>query len=315
MSRAGLPALHLLLAFEAAARHLSFKTAADELAVTPSAISQRIRKLEDDLDVQLFDRLNRSIALTPSGERYLREIQHVLMELTDVTRRFRETEKNIFTVAMNIIIAQEMVIPRLDHFTDWVPNGQIAIRTRTTMKTFQTAGMDMRAVDAGIRIGVGPWPGFEHRVIGPLFTVPLCAPDLAPQIRDWDDILQQTLYCPRMRRAETQEAMRHPVNGRYPEKVVTFESLPESIRAVESGLGVMCGLMPVMTRLVLQGRLVAPVGSHHQSPESLNFMVPENHPKQVQLAKVYDWLVDCHQRLPMLPDNERPATQAIYTSA
>lgn len=80
-----LPSLNTLRAFEAAARHLSFKTAADEIGVTSGAVSQQVRKLELSLDIALFRRLPHGLLLTAEGEAYLPKITKIFDDLTDAT--------------------------------------------------------------------------------------------------------------------------------------------------------------------------------------------------------------------------------------
>jgi LysR family glycine cleavage system transcriptional activator len=80
-----LPSLNTLHAFEAAARHLSFKTAATELGVTAGAVSQQVRKLENSLGIELFRRLPHGLLLTLEGEAYLPKISRVFEDLTDAT--------------------------------------------------------------------------------------------------------------------------------------------------------------------------------------------------------------------------------------
>jgi len=296
--------MHLLNAFEAAARLKSFKDAAVELTVTPSAISQRIRKLETQLGFAVFDRLNREISLTPEGTAYLREIRGALAMIADVTERFIATKRPTVVLAMNSIVAHEMVIPQLARFKQRFPATEINIRTRSSMKTFGVDS-DSEGIHAGIRIGVGPWPGFDNQPIGPLTMVPLCSPTIVERIRDWDDFQRQTLFCARSRRAETLEAIRHPVSGRYHDNVVAFETQVEAVKAVETGQGVMCGMMPLMSNLVRQGRLAAPLGTTAcPSAERLFFLVREGKDRSDRLSWTFDWLADCYDRLSGLPEPE-----------
>ncbi len=301
MTRPRIPALHLLSALEAAARRRSFKDAADELAVTPSAVSQRIRRLETQLGFDLFDRLNRGISLTPDGTAYLREIRSALAMIADVTERFATAQHPVIVVAMNSIVAHEMVIPQLARFRKFLPGTEISVRTRPSMKIFNGEG-EREGIHAGIRIGIGPWAGFHHRLIEPLSMVPLCSPKIAGRVRDWDDFQKQTLFCARGRRQETLEAVRSPVSGRYHDRVETFETLVEAVRAVDAGLGVLCGMLPLMSNLVRQGRLVVPLASAPlTSAEALHFLVPEGDGGSKRLSRTCDWIVDCYERLPVLP--------------
>lgn len=293
-----LPALHLLVAFEAAARLLSFKRAADEIGVTPSALSQRIGGLEKMLGAPLFERANRRIALTATGTAYLMEVRQALTALASVSRGTRGTQPATVTLAMNVIVAHELVVPNLPRFGDWAPGVGIDVRARISMKSYLAGEHEGEGIDAGVRIGVGSWPGFVQRLIGPLTSVPLCAPDLAPRIHDWDDVHRHTLYCPRTRRAESLETFRHPASGCYPKSVVTFETLLEAMRAVEAGMGVMSGMMPLMNGYVLRGRLAVAAGPERPTPDSLWLLTPSHRPVSGRLERVGDWLVDSFARLP-----------------
>ena len=144
--------------------------------------------------------------------------------------------------------------------------------------------------------GGGAWPQFEPRLIGPLAAAPLCAPAMRPRLRDWDDLHRQTFYCARSRCAETLETFRHPQSGAYPRRVVTFETLMEAARAVEEGLGVMSGVMPLMSGLVRRGRL-AMAGPARPTTESLWLLVPSGRPVSQRIVRVGDWLVDSFERL------------------
>jgi len=297
VKRPELPALHLLVAFESAARLTSFKRAADEVAVTPSALSQRIVRLEQSLGVALFERGNRRIALTSAGTAYLHEVRQALAALASVTRSTARAAPTTLTLAMNGIVAHELVIPNLPRLRDWDPDVEVVVRSRVSMKTYLSDEAAAAGIDGGVRIGSGTWPGFETRLIGQLSAVPLCAPALRPRLRDWDDLHRQTLYCARSRCAETLEAFRHPVTGAYPRQVVTFETLLEAARAVEAGMGVMSGVMPLMSGLVRRGRLAVASGPVRLTPESLWLLVPAGRPPSVRMGHVGDWLVDSFERL------------------
>jgi LysR family glycine cleavage system transcriptional activator len=84
-----LPPLNPLRAFEAAARHLSFKLAARELHVTPGAIGQQVKTLEDRLGVRLFERLHKQLVLTPAGQEYLTSVQKGFWRIADATERLK----------------------------------------------------------------------------------------------------------------------------------------------------------------------------------------------------------------------------------
>jgi LysR family glycine cleavage system transcriptional activator len=297
VKRPELPALHLLVAFESAARLTSFKRAADEIAVTPSALSQRIVRLEQALGMPLFERGNRRITLTATGTAYLHEVRQALAALASITRSTVRPAPTTVTLAMNGIVAHELVIPNLPRIRQWDPDVEIAVRSRVSMKTYLSDEASAAGIDGGVRIGSGAWPQFEARLIGQLSAVPLCAPALLPRMCDWDDLHRHTLYCARSRCAETLETFRHPATGAYPRHVVTFETLLEAARAVEAGMGVMSGVMPLMSGLVRRGRLAVASGPVRPTQESVWLLVPAGRPASVRMSHVGDWLVDSFERL------------------
>lgn len=292
-----LPALHLLVAFEAAARLMSFKHAAEEIAVTPSALSQRIERLEQHVGMPLFARGNRRIGLTAAGTAYLNEVRQVLAALASISRSTARRAPTTLTLTMNSIVAHELVIPNLPRLRDWDPDVELCVRSRLSMKTYIADDPAASSIDGGIRIGRGGWPHFESRLIGRLVSTPLCAPALSPSIRDWDDLHRHTLFSARTRCAETLESFRHPVSGAYPPRVTTFETLLEATRAVEAGMGVMSGVMPLMNWFVHRGRLAAAGDLARPMPESLWLVVPAERQGSERMGHVGDWLVDAFERL------------------
>jgi LysR family transcriptional regulator, glycine cleavage system transcriptional activator len=297
VKRPQLPALHLLVAFESAARLESFKRAADEIAVTPSALGQRIARLEQALGTPLFERGNRRITLTATGTAYLYEVRQALAALASVTRSTVRPAQTTVTLAMNGIVAHELVIPNLPRVRQWDADVEIAVRSRVSMKTFLSEDASAAGVDGGVRIGTGAWPQFDAHLIGRLGAVPLCAPALLPRIQDWDDLHRQKLYCARSRCAETLETFRHPTTGAYPRHVVTFETLLEAARAVEAGMGVMSGVMPLMSGLVRRGQLAVASGPVRLTEESVWLLVPTGRPASMRMSHVRDWLIDSFERL------------------
>ncbi|MDN3556202.1 transcriptional regulator GcvA [Halomonas maura] len=112
-----LPPLNSLVAFEAAARHLSFTQAADELHVTQGAISRQVRSLEDYLGKPLFARANRSVTLTPMGQRYAQAIHHALADISSITEEVRSWRgMHQITVATTSAMASLWLLPKIAEF-------------------------------------------------------------------------------------------------------------------------------------------------------------------------------------------------------
>ncbi|MDJ0686449.1 MAG: LysR family transcriptional regulator [Alphaproteobacteria bacterium] len=147
-----LPHLNGLRAFEAAARHLSFKTAASELGVTAGAVSQQVRKLEETLDVPLFRRLPQGLLLTDAGERYLPSITRAFEDLTRATEAIAP---DINAKKFNIGVSSEarLVLPQ-----EWPKRDKrLTAYVRSVIETNDIDLVRTDEVDCLIRFGDGPY--------------------------------------------------------------------------------------------------------------------------------------------------------------
>lgn len=159
-----LPSLNTLRAFEAAARHLSFKTAANEIGVTAGAVSQQVRKLEQSLGVDLFRRLPHGLLLTTQGETYLPKITRVFEDLTDATEEIApDMNGRKFTVGICPKAAK--LLP-----DQWPLNDSLLKpHVRNTIETSDVEHVRTDAVDCLIRTNGGPYGRLE------VFRVPKTA--------------------------------------------------------------------------------------------------------------------------------------------
>jgi LysR family glycine cleavage system transcriptional activator len=163
-----LPPLNGLRAFEAAARNLSLKLAADELCVTPAAVSQLVKGLESYLGVALFVRANRGIRLTQAGVDYLPAIRNAFKQIGDATRRIAKiAETGTLTVSVTPSFASYWLIPRLQSFHDKHRNIDLRVMTGKEPVDFAHEVMDV-----AIRHGTA-----QH---GKFYRERLCAVDLIP---------------------------------------------------------------------------------------------------------------------------------------
>jgi len=182
-----LPPFQLLRTFEAAARHLSFKKAAHEVHVTPAAVSQQIKALEEHLGFPLFRRLTRALALTDRGAALLPKVREGLDCLAAAIASAREAVPCRLTVTAPPSFASHWLVPRLPRFAAAHPD--IEVRLASTPDTIGPRGR-MRILDeplvapgdgrteVAILYGTGPCPGFQvDRIIAPDY-VPVCLPRL-----------------------------------------------------------------------------------------------------------------------------------------
>ncbi len=169
-----LPSLNALRAFEAAARHLSFTRAAEELFVTQAAVSHQIKTLEDQLGMPLFQRRNRSLILTEAGQALLPAMTDALDAIeTAVARIKRNDQQGVLTVATMDSLAATWLMPRLPRFRALHPDIDIRLATSDMVADYVRDG-----IDVGIRYGRGNWPGMHADELMHEDVFPVCAPDL-----------------------------------------------------------------------------------------------------------------------------------------
>ena len=169
-----LPPLNALRAFEAAARHLSFRKAAEELHVTPAAVSQQIRLLEDRLDCRLFHRLTRAISLTQEGVRLAPAVTDAFARITVALAELRRVSAGSpLTVSVMPSFAVKWLIPKLSRFRALYPEIDVRIAAEDRRADFVTDD-----VDIAVRFGVGRYSGVHSELILNEDIFPVCSPAL-----------------------------------------------------------------------------------------------------------------------------------------
>lgn len=245
-----LPPLDWLRSFEAAARHGSFTRAARELGLTQAAVSQQIRKLEEELARPLFFRLARRVALTEDGAAYLPHVQAAFAQLARSTRdlfkagRARES----VTLRSPISFAALWLAPRLPRLQQALPHLHLSLATVHLPEDYQPEGDDLE-----IRFGTGGWPGRKAWRLAEESLVPAAAPSLlarAPQ--DWMALPLIGLAGPRESWAAwcAQAGLPPPTSLR-----LRFDTFLAALEAAKAGAGVLLGSRPLMDGALRGGEL------------------------------------------------------------
>ena len=152
-----LPPLNALKAFEAAARHLSFTRASEELFVTQAAVSHQIKALEEFLGMKLFIRKNRTLLLTEIGQSYYLDIKEVFASLHEATKRLHAMgAKGSITVALPPSFAVQWLVPKLSDFSSKNPDIDVRIKAVDSDDGFLTDDVDL-----AIYYGKGRWSGLQ----------------------------------------------------------------------------------------------------------------------------------------------------------
>ncbi len=177
--------LNALNAFVVAARLGSFSKAAEELHVTPAAVSQQIRQLEDVLDVSLFHRLNRGLALTEAGAAGLSDLESGFASIQKAVRSMQTADsRKELTIWASPSFASKWLMPRMHRFVEAHPSidirlsGNVSlIDSDTTAPALSAETLKSHNVDLAIRFGRGQYPGCEVEKLLDVEAVTLCSPD------------------------------------------------------------------------------------------------------------------------------------------
>lgn len=167
-----LPPLHGLRAFEAAARHLHFTRAAEELHLTPTAISHQVRQLEDILGVELFRRYPRPVKLSPAGEILFPVLRDSLDRIAAAIGQLSDSEAGPVRLSVTMAFASRWLMPRLPHLRD-ATGLMIEIEADDRVADLHAAGIDM-----AIRYAERPGADAEWHRLFPDRILPVCAPGL-----------------------------------------------------------------------------------------------------------------------------------------
>ena len=303
-----LPPLTSLRAFEAAARHLSFKAAADELFVTPGAVSQQIKLLEEYLGKPLFVRLVRTVKLTPEGIAMLPKLREGFECLAAAVEATRTVQQGgVLAVKAPPSFASRWLIPRLSRFTERHPD--IALRMTGSLQNIDDSPNSPAALpvdprmdisEVTIRYGNGRYPGHRVTQIFSPVLVPACSPlllkgehplltpaDLRWHILIHDDTVpeqnsERPTWADWLRQAgvDRVEATKGPRFGNN-----------LALEAAIDGLGVVLALKPLIAEAVASGRLVIPFDISVPSPNAYYLVVAETAAERPAVAAFCDWLL------------------------
>jgi LysR family glycine cleavage system transcriptional activator len=307
-----LPPLASLRAFDAAARHLSFKRAADELHVTPAAVSQQMKALEEYLGVPLFRRLTRALELTPQGLAMLPKLREGFECLAAAVATTRDAGDGALTVTAPPSFASRWLVPRLSRFAAAYPDVELRLASSPDSvdrhgetPVFGDGMFDPR--DAGsevaIRFGNGDYPGFHVERIFVPDRVPVCSPRLATARRPLskpDDLGLHVLIHDETVAAEggrTDWARWLKLAGVRAGMVdiqrgPRFSNAVLAVEAALDGQGVALAMRPLVEADIAAGRLVVPFDVALPSAYAYFLVMPEVVGQRPSVAAFRTWLLE-----------------------
>jgi LysR family glycine cleavage system transcriptional activator len=288
-----LPPLNALRAFEASARHLNFRIAAEELNVTQGAVAQHIRGLEADLGSKLFERLPRGLALTDEGRAYVPNIRRAFELISEATLLLRPEPARL-TISVTPSFATKWLIPRLHDFVAQNPLVDLRILASESLSSFHADG-----VDIAVRQGRPPFgAGLSVDLLFPQQIVAVCSPALLAG--------QATIPA-----AEIQHhVLLHDAHNLWPEfmesavglamttelKRMRFNQTSLAIDAAIAGQGIALASRFLVAADLAAGRLVQPVSGEMRGTQDFHVVMPrkQRHPEPTQAVR--QWLLDAAAR-------------------
>jgi LysR family glycine cleavage system transcriptional activator len=289
--------LNALRAFEAAARHLSFVKAADELHVTPAAISHQVKSLEAFLGVPLFRRLPRGLLLSDVGQLFLPELREGFRHLDRAVERLRDADRQSpLTISVAPAFASKWLVPRLERFGAAYPDVDLRISAGLAAIDFQRDSFD-----AAIRLGRGRYPGLDATKLFDEWLTPMCSPrlleadaplamagDLRHHALLHDESLDFDAAAPTWRtwlKAAGADDV-DPARGPH------FSHPDHALQAAIDGAGVALGWRTLAAADLAAGRLIAPFDL--ALPMGLGFYLvcPEAHADRPKVKLFRQWLLE-----------------------
>ena len=287
-----------LRAFEAVARHLNFRVAAEEMALTQSAVSRQIQALEDDVGVPLFLRHTRAVELTAAGTVLLQAVAQALPRIDSAVRQIRQSAgRKQVAVTTFASFASMWLIPRLEAFQREYPD--IDIRIDATDATF-----DLEVVDIDIAVRYAPAasvPIGARRLFGESVT-PMASPWLLKSgraLKKPADVLQHTLieagdaYTPQLQWLTWRRWL--DANGlerAQPKRWLSFNYAYQMVQAALTGQGIVLARPPLVAESLQRGDLVEIFpGTRLHSPMAYWLLVAPRSAARPEVTAFADWLV------------------------
>jgi LysR family glycine cleavage system transcriptional activator len=291
MSERLLP-LRALLAFEAVARHRSFARAAAELHVTPGAVSQQIKLLEEHLGIALFER-GRQLRLTTAAAAVVRPLHSALETLRVVSRQLRShAGERVLVVSVAPSFASRWLIPRLERFNQRCPDVELRL-----LATRRTVDFATENVDVAVRYGAGHYPGLHVERLRCETVVAVAHPRLAATIREPADLAAATL----LHNAGMSWDPTFPdwpawlaASGVVPRRALRLREFEEAnflIEAALAGLGVALAWKTLVAVDLAAGRLVA-LFEERPLSNAYHFVCPPEYLPRPDVAAFRQWLAD-----------------------
>lgn len=293
------PPLIAARSFEAAARHKSFLKAANELNVTPTAVSHQVKRLEEYLGQALFVRLNRAVELTDAGCTLALKLRDIFARLDQALDPEVHRARSVINISAMPSLAAKWLAARLPAFEARHPQWAVRLEVEDGLVDFQTGHTDL-----ALRFGRGKYPGLHSRFWMQANVFPVCSPALLARIPldKPADLRNHTLI-----HNETSELPGNPPHWRDWLKAARvgsvdanrgplFSSWYMSLEAAQAGHGVALAPAPLVETDLASGRLVKPLALELDNPYAFWIVCPRQHLQDAKVKALSSWLLEQAQR-------------------
>jgi LysR family transcriptional regulator, glycine cleavage system transcriptional activator len=295
-----LPGTRALRTLEAAARHLNFTRAADELGLTPAAVSHQIKEIEDQLGLVLFTRTSRTIRLTEAGTVLFDASADALDLLGRAVSRAQKLTRGtaLLKVTLDAQFASKWLMRRVDDFRKHHPDIELRFDIAYEVRDFE-----LDDIDVGIRFGAGKYPGLRTHRLFDNILIPVCSPSLltsGPPLREPRDLFNHTLaHIEWSRQGVTWPNWRMwmaaaGITDFNDSRTVVFGNSTDAVQAALDGNAVALADFAMVANDLSQGRLVQPFElGLRVAPEFAYFLVyPENTADDPRIVAFREWMLE-----------------------
>lgn len=290
MDRLGnLPPLNALRVFEAAARHQSFRLAADELSITQSAVSHQISNLERQLGMPLFQRTGRNVRLTEAGNAYFPRLRSAFEQIADATRLLRQPSPQELTVQIYITMAAKWMMPRLHRLQRQHPD--LLVRFNASQMDWE---FDPKSADIGIISTMEPGrPGIDYIHLFDANLIAVCSPRLfKDRAISAADVAAQTLLQVYTANNDWEVWLRAAgITGFNPSAAIRFDSYLLAMEAASDGQGIAITPDFLAAPDLKAGRLLQPVPLSVPQPAKWYLAAKFGKFRDPAAARFRDWLL------------------------
>jgi LysR family glycine cleavage system transcriptional activator len=294
------PPIQWLVVFEAAAKFSNFKKAADALHVSPPAVSQQIKALEDYLGIPLFRRNGPRLTLTGPGELYYQSAADIVRLHHSGFNQFDQRyNKRSLRLSTPLFIAQELLIPNYMAYKELQPSAELRITTGSEYIDFESG-----QADAAIRFGHGNWPNLTSQLLCQAKISPVASP-----------AYQEQHLC------QTPTDLFSLINGQVlistnenladwfqlfaeikPKDVIICDSYFSAVKSAEKGLGIALGIFPAINQWVNEARLSRLSKTYFDTPSGYWLVKPKQQEDNPLINSCFTWSKRLFDSLPPVQD-------------